>query len=147
MQRLLEIAENAKALTPQRVKRDLFAFIKTLEEELAAYNRATLNQDSEDVEGKPIGFYSAATELITNGRKKRGEPFDLLESGDFLDGLFAKVQGDSIFFDTTDSKRKEVLKNLLSENIFGMQEEDLNKVIEQRLAPFFIDYYTRKILE
>lgn len=147
MQRLLEIVENAKRLTPQKVRKDLFDFIKTLENELAQYNKSQLYADSQDVEGKAIGTYSKATEVITKGRKKEGQPFDLFETGDFLDGLFAKVQSDHIFFDTKDSKKKEVLKNLLSEDIFGLTEDNLNKVIKEKIAPYFIDYFRKELLK
>ncbi|AUC15412.1 hypothetical protein BTO06_09795 [Tenacibaculum sp. SZ-18] len=93
-----------------------------------------------------MGFYSKATELITNGRKKAGDPFDLLESGDFLDGLYAKVDRDNVFFDSRDSKRKEVLKHLLSNNVFGLQDADKNKVVDTRLLPYFQNYFRREFL-
>lgn len=145
MATLLQQYQRVKKLTPSKVSNDLFAFIKLLEQELAAYNVATLNQDSQDIFGNPIGFYSPATELLSNGKKKAGEPFDLLDSGDFLDGLFAKVQKDSIFFDTTDPKKKEVVKNLLSYNIFGLQEQDLNKVIREKVWPFYQNYLRKEL--
>lgn len=141
----LQLQKKAKAIKPSQVRRDLFNFIRSIEEELAAYNRATLHQDSEDVNKKPIGVYSTATELITDGRKKAGEPFDLFEIGDFLDGIFAKVQLGSIFFDTSDDKKKEVLSNLLTDDIFGLQDDDLYKVIDDRLIPFLINYYNQKL--
>jgi hypothetical protein len=143
---IFDLQTRAKKLTKTRIKNDLYRFIKTLEEELAAYNRATLFEESEDVKGKPIGFYSPATEIISDGEKKAGEPFTLKDKGDFLDGLFAKVQKDSVFFDTKDSKKKEVLKNLLSEDIFGLQKEDLNKVIDRKLLPFFQNYFRKQLL-
>lgn len=145
MATLLQQYEKVKKLSPEKIVRDVFAFIKTIEKELAAYNVATLNQNSEDIFGKPIGFYSRATENYTEGKKKFGEPFDLLDTGDFLEGVFAKVQKDSIFFDTKDSKKKEVLKNLLSQDIFGLQEQDLNKVIQERILPFMQKYFRKEL--
>lgn len=140
------IAQNrARKLTPGKVRNDLFRFIRSIEGELAAYNRATIFEDSEDVFGKPIGFYSPGTEIMTDGRKKAGEPFDLKESGKLLDDLFAKVQNHSIFFDTTDPKKKEVLKNLLTDNIFGLQDDDLKRVIDARILPFLLKYYTKNL--
>lgn len=144
MATLLEQYQNAKKLTPEKIVSDVFKFIDAIKEELAAYNVATLHQDSEDIFGKPIGFYSPGTENITNGRKKAGEPFDLLESGDFLESIFAKVQKDSVFFDASDSKKKEVFANLLSNNIFGLQEQDLNKVIQERILPHLQNNIIRK---
>jgi len=146
VQAYLKLINNSKKLTKSKVKKDLFNFIRTLEEEFAAYNRATLNDDSQTIDKKPLGFYSAATELITDGRKKRGEPFNLLETGDFLDGLFAKVQQNSILFDTTDSKKKEVIANLLNNNVFGLQDDDLNKTIETKLIPWAQSYFLKGFL-
>lgn len=143
---IFDLQIRAKKLTKTKIRNNLYRFIRTLEEELAAYNRATLFEESEDIEGNPIGFYSYATEIISDGEKKQGEPFTLKDKGDFLEGLFAKVQKDSVFFDTKDSKKKEVLKHLLSENIFGLQKEDLNKVIETRLLPFFQNYFKKQLL-
>lgn len=131
----------AQKLTPRKISNDLFNFIRTLENELAAYNRATLFEDSQDVNGKPIGFYSTGTEIMTDGRKKAGEPFNLLETGDFLESLFARVDRESIFFDASDKKKKDVLSNLLTLDIFGLQDDDLNTFIEKRLFPYMINYF------
>ena len=57
--------QNALRVTPQRISDDLFSFIRTLEQYLVELNREALNKRSEDVEGKPIGFYSPATEYIS----------------------------------------------------------------------------------
>lgn len=137
----------AKRLTPQKVRTDLFKFIRTLEEELAAYNRATLFEESQDVDGKPIGFYSPGTEIITDGRKKAGEPFDLKETGVFLESIFTKVQTDSIFFGATDPKLTEIFQNLLTTNIFGLQDEDLKKVVDTRLLPFLLKYFRKELIK
>lgn len=108
---------------------------------MVAYNTATIFQDSQSVTGKPIGFYSYATELITKGRKAKGQPFDLFETGDFLESFFAKVGRNYIQFGATDPKLKKVLDNLLTNDIFGLQDDDLNKVIEERLLPFLLKFY------
>ena len=147
MQAYQNIINNAKKLTKSKVKKDLFNFIRQLEGGLAVINRDTIFKKSEDIQGDPIGFYSRATQEITGGRKKEGDPFDLRESGTFLDSLYAKVQNDSILFDTTDSKKNKVLKNLLSQDIFGLQDDDLNDLLEQKLAPFMVIYYTQELLK
>lgn len=141
----LSAQQKAKRLTPAKVKKDLFNFIRTLENELAQYNRAKLNIDSQDVNGNPIGFYSKATEVITNGRKKEGQPFTLFDTGRFLPSVFAKVSNDSIFFGATDPKTPEVLQNLLSTDIFGLQDEDLNTVLQDKVQPFLIEYYRKQL--
>lgn len=137
--------EVRKNLSPQRISNDLFEFIRTLESELAKINRRTLNEKSQDADGKPIGFYSFATEIITGGRKAKGQPFDLKESGDFLNSIYAKVESESIFFDATDPKLGAILQNTISDDLFGLQDEELNKVIDEKILPYFITYLTEKL--
>ena len=147
MQAYQNLINKAKRLTKNKVKKDLFNFIRQLEGGLAVINTDTIFKKSEDTQGDPIGFYSRATEEITEGRKKEGDPFDLRETGTFLDSLYVKVQNDSILFDTTDPKKSEVLKNLLSEDIFGLQDSELDELIEQKLAPFMVIYYAQELLK
>lgn len=140
-----QFQKKAAQIKPNQVRNDLFNFIRSIEKELAAYNQATIFEESESVPGKPIGFYSRATELITGGEKKAGDPYTLKDSGDFLEGIFAKVQGTTIFFDTSDPKKKEVLKNLLTDDIFGLQDDDLKRAIDTRMLPFLLKYYRKKL--
>jgi len=143
---ILEQYEKAKNLTPQKIERDLYVFVRTLETYFADLNVEQLHLESKDIFGNPIGFYSAGTEAITNGRKKEGDPFNLKESGKFLNELFAKVQGDSLFFDTKDEKKPEVLENLLSKDIFGLSDDNLQKAINTKLLPFFQNYFFKELL-
>lgn len=136
----------AERLNPRKVSNDLFNFIRTLENEMAQFNRARLFIDSEDVEGNPIGFYSPATEAITEGRKKAGDPFNLFDTGEFLPSIFAKVEQESIFFDAKDPKTPEVLSNLLTTDIFGLNDEDLQRAIDEKILPFFLDYYRNNLV-
>ena len=139
--------KRAKALNHRKVSTDFFNFVRTIETVLADDNAQQLFLDSKDVFGKPIGFYSQGTENITNGRKKAGQPFNLKESGEFLKKLFAKVKGETIIFDTSDSKKNEVLGNLLTTDIFGLSDQDLKVVIDKKMRPFFIKYYKEKLLK
>ncbi|WP_435415867.1 hypothetical protein [Polaribacter aestuariivivens] len=140
MATLIQQLKRAEKLTPEKIVNDVFKFIRSIEKELVAYNQSTLFNDSEDIFGKPIGFYSSGTEIITKGQKKAGEPFDLKDTGDLLESIFSKVQNDSIFFGATDPKLKDVLKNTLSDDLFGLQDEDLNQVIKTRILPFLQGY-------
>lgn len=138
--------KKAKRLTPQRISSDLFKFIRTIEEEFAAFNRATIFDDSEGIKGQSIGFYSKATDLITGGEKAAGDPFTLKDTGKFLDELFAKVKGTSILFGTDDPKKKEVFKNLLTEDLFGLQDDDLKRIIDSRILPFLLKYFRKNLI-
>lgn len=138
--------KRASRLTPDKVVRDTFDFIRTLERELAQYNRARLNLDSKDIHGDPIGFYSIGTEKITKGRKVEGQPFDLFETGEFLRLLKAKVERDNVLFDSLDPKKPKVFENLLSEDIFGLSDEDLTTVISEKILPWMLPYFKRQMI-
>lgn len=140
-----EAQQIAKKLTPTKISKDLFNFIRTLEKYLADLNVDQIFNFSEDVFGNALGFYSKGTELITKGEKKAGDPFTLKDTGEFLEDVFSKVDSDSIFFDTKDSKKPDVLRNLLSEDIFGLTDENLQKFINEKLTPFFQSYFKSKL--
>ena len=68
--------KKSTSLQQNKLKDDLFRFIRSIEVEILEKNKSQLKDESKDIFGKPIGFYSQATELITDGRKAKGQPFD-----------------------------------------------------------------------
>lgn len=140
--------EKANQIIPERVNQELFDFIRSIEADLTALNKKQLNEDSKDIYGDAIGFYSYATEVITKGAKKKGEPFDAKDTGAFLDGLYAKIQGENIYFGSKDPKTKLILNsdNWLSKDLFGLSDENLNFIIQEKLKPFVIQLF-RNTLE
>ncbi|MFC5046897.1 hypothetical protein ACFSTE_15775 [Aquimarina hainanensis] len=155
MPNFLQVQQKAIKLTPEKVRKDLFKFIRSLESYLAELNRKQIHEKSQDVNGNPLGFYSPATEFITTNNlllgkggkiKKAGDPYDLKDTGDFLNNLFVKVDSDSVFFDTKDPKKQKVLKNLLSDDLFGLSDKELKKVIDKKISPFLLQYYKNNLL-
>lgn len=146
--------QNALRVTPQRISDDLFSFIRTLEQYLVELNREALNKRSEDVEGKPIGFYSPATEYISlnnallgkgNKIKRAGDPFTLEETGFLLKSIFTRVEQESIFFENNDPKLLEVFRNTLSDNLFGLQDVDLQSALDEKIRPFLIHFFKTEL--
>lgn len=146
MANFLQLQKRAKNLTSQRVKADFYDFLRSLENELAQYNKSQLFIGSKDISGEPIGTYSKRTQEITKGRKKAGQKFDLFEKGYFLGGFFAKLQGDFVQFGTTDGKKEKVLTNLLTTDIFGLDKDNKIRVVKEKLLPFFQNYYKNKLI-
>lgn len=135
----------------------LFRFIKSIEKELVSLNREQINEFSSDIYGNALGFYSRASEYIStnnallgkgNKIKREGDPFDLEDTGDFLSKLYAKVSKDFITFGSTDPKTDLILENesLLSKDIFGLTDSNLESIISKLILPFYRDHF-RKILE
>ncbi len=155
MEILSQLKKRGQSLTKTKVRRDFFEFIRGLEKYLAEINKTQLNKESKDIFGNPLGFYSKATEFITtnnallgkgNKIKKAGDPYDLNDTGDFLKSINTSVSSYNILFKATDPKTKDVLKNLLTPDILGLSDEDLNQVINERFLPFFYDYYIKNLL-
>lgn len=140
-----EAKVKAEKLTPTRVNKDFFNFIKSIQKELADLNRIALNEDSQDIYGKAIGYYSKATEEISDGRKPQGTPFTLYDEGIFLPSIYASVDNDSIFFGANDPKLNDILTNLLSKEILGLRDEDLEKVIAEKFSPFLLEYFYNEL--
>jgi hypothetical protein len=137
----------ANQISENIVTNVMFDFIRGIEKEFTRLNEIQLNEKSKDIYGDAIGFYSYATEVISKGKKKKGEPFDAKDTGSFLSKLYAKVENNQIVFGSTDSKVPLIINsdNWLSKDLFGLTDEDLNKVIEIRIKPFIINYYRKSL--
>ncbi|WP_445453089.1 hypothetical protein [Flavobacterium sp. 25HG05S-40] len=135
-------------LSADRASKELFDFIKSIESEIVQLNREQLNEKSKDIYGDAIGFYSKATEIITKGDKKAGEPFTAKDTGSFLEGLYAKVQNNMVVFGSSDPKTSIILnsENWLSSDLFGLTDLDLENLIDTKLKPFMIEYYQKQLL-
>jgi hypothetical protein len=137
----------ANQISENIVTNVMFDFIRGIEKEFTRLNEIQLNEKSKDIYGDAIGFYSYATEVISKGKKKKGEPFDAKDTGSFLSKLYAKVENNQIVFGSTDSKVPLIINsdNWLSKDLFGLTDEDLNKVIESKIKPFIINYYRKSL--
>lgn len=141
MPTLQEKLQQAKKLTPNRLQNDLFKYIRSIEKELLDLEKKRISEESKDIEGNPLGFYSKATELITGGKKKAGDPFSGIDTGNWFKGFFMQEVSGVLRFGSTDPKTNDILNsdNWLSDEIFGLSDDELKEVIETRLLPFFID--------
>jgi hypothetical protein len=140
MATLQEHLNQARKINPDRLKRDLFKFIKSIETELTDIEKERISQRSEDILGNPIGFYSKKTERLSGGRKKAGEPFTGVDTGDWFKGFFIKIENERVVFGSSDPKTSEILKSefWLSKQLFGLTDDELKEVISTQILPFFL---------
>lgn len=94
--------------------------------------------------GQVIGLYSFATEKISNGRKKAGDPYNLHDTGYFLQTLTVHVFKDYFITDADGQKQNENLFDKFGDGIIGLTDENLSKLI-LILKDNFLQY-ARKIL-
>ena len=142
-----EQLNRARNISPDMVTRDLFEFIKSIRDLMIKLNQEQIYEKSQDVNGNALGFYSYATEQITKGRKKKGEPFDGKDTGEWLSKFYVSVYNDVFWFGSSDPKTDDILSSphWLSHDLFGLTDENLKMVVETKLLPFVINYYREKL--
>ncbi len=139
-----KIDEHLKlALTLDDAKAWVEAHTKELQEDIL--NLIKINQlfnEGIDEDGQVIGFYSKLTEILSNGRKKAGDHFTLLDTGEFFDSMYINVLKDSIYIDANYTKMED--QDWWSIDILGLTEENL-EIYAERIKNNFI-IYARKVL-
>lgn len=147
MATIRQMLVKSRTLTPNKLERDLFKFIKSIKKEILEKNKDQIQNNSEDVFGNPLGFYSLATEVISKGKKKKGDPFTGFETGDFFKGFYMQEVSGVLRFGSKDPKTNDILnsKNWLSDELFGLTDKNLKEVIQERLLPFFIENIRNKL--
>lgn len=104
-----------------------------------------------DTEGNIIGTYTFATELITGGRKQAGEPYDLTDTGEFIDSWVVHVRTGEIEILTNPFKVDPIegtinlFEKLNNFKIVGLTEENQEKFNDFVLPLFIKDYENRFI--
>ena len=111
------------------VKKDIIRFIQDDQ----------LTQKGIDGDGDVIGLYSRATEMMTNGRKREGDRYNLNDTGAFYRSMYVRAMIDSIFIDANPIKDKDNLFLKYGENIIMLTDENL-QIISQKIKQKIIDY-------
>ena len=140
MATLQQQLKRAKKIQPNKLEKDLYKFVRSIEKEIVNLEKKRISEDSEDIFGKPIGFYSKATDAITDGKKEWGTPFTGIDTGDWFKGFYMQEVSGVLRFMSKDPKTQLILnsKHWLSDKLFGLSNKDLKKVIAEKLLPFFI---------
>ena len=89
MANFLKQYQKAKKLTRSKLEKDLFDYIRRLESYLLDLNKTQIQEDSQDIFGNPLGFYSEETQSY-NPEKVAGSPFTGYDSGSWLSNFDLK---------------------------------------------------------
>lgn len=137
----------AQSIRPDLVSKDLFDFIRSIEKYMVDLNKKQIYEDSQDVYGNAIGFYSRATELITGGAKMAGDPFTGKDTGAWLSKFYVSVQDGIFFFGSTDPKTDDILDSphWLSADLFGLTDDNLQLVIDDKILPFILQFFRQSL--
>jgi hypothetical protein len=138
-----KIAFNAKKLS------DAIAWYTALDENTKSFILGLIKNDQLskgiDADGDTIGLYSYWTEIISEGRKEEGTPYNLYDTGAFYNSLRIIISGLSFIVEGNGQKDDENLFVKYGDNIVGLTNESLEK-LAQELLPKYINY-VREILQ
>lgn len=99
-----------------------------------------------DGDGNVIGYYSPATEAITNGRKRAGDPYNLYDTGAFHKSIFITVMRDSFIVEGNGNKGDDDLFVKFGDEIIGITDENMDRVAAI-LADKYREYIIKVLLD
>ena len=102
-----------------------------------------LMEEGVDANNDIIGTYSYLTEVLSGGRKRMGDPYNLNDTGAFFRSMFIKVLSDSILIDADSAKMED--QNWWSVDILGLTEENLDIYATMVKENFIL--YARRVLD
>lgn len=150
MATIQEQLERVKNLNPKTLEKKLFDSIRSLESVILKLNEEQLNKSQTALDA-PIfsskrgrGTYSRATEILSGGRKKEGDPYNLFDTGDFRSGLFVNVKNNVAVFGSLDPKTPSLVDDY-GINILGLNDDNLTKVIKEDLLPIFLEFNRKQL--
>ena len=144
MATVLQVRERlGPLLSRETVYGILFDVIRSFEAYLVDLNLIQLEK-GEDIFGKVVGTYSKATELESlfgsgprpRREKREGQPYNFEWTGGLFDGFTLEITGTTATFTSRDSKTP-LLQEKYGE-IFGLQDENLQEAIREKIGPAFI---------
>jgi hypothetical protein len=153
MEEAINLLDNIAAfLKPDEVWKRVF-LDKTLQNTIIVeyIQQDQLLSEGVDETGNPLRnkdngrtTYSAATEMLSNGRKLEGEPYNLLDSGDFYRSMVFLLGKDFFEIDADPIKGNDNLFTKFGEGIIGLTEESKTKLQVELLERY--DKEIRRIL-
>lgn len=136
----------------------MFQEIRKIEQELINYNIDQI-ENFTDSYGQPMvntnkkysGRYSKLTEEIAKienplASKNYGDPYNFLWTGEFLKGFELRIENQTLSFRNTGTgagSKKAFFDGY--KNLLGLTDENLNRVISERILPFFLEYFYNEL--
>lgn len=151
---MLKIIENAKQLTPKKIKSDLLKFLLSIDDVIKDLNIKQLEK-AEGSDDKPLknsnrkysGVYSSATEFISKKEKplapkKAGSKYNFLYHGDFIKSFEMYQRGEEldIFSTGTGSGEKKAFFDGYT-NLYSLNTKSKKILIDKYFHSFLIEYY------
>lgn len=158
MANFLQAQKTASQIKPARVKSEFFKYIRSIENIFFDLNIDQI-EDSQNAEGQILqnrnkkfkGVYAESTQLFAlidgvTTPKVKGTPYNFLWTGEFLKGFEMVIRnGDLSFFSTGTGSGDKAAFFKGYDHLFGLTDDNLNRVIDSELLPFLLNYYQEKL--
>jgi len=150
MATILEQIKRLERLNEAEITKQLFLAVKKAEDKFIALNKSQLDK-GEDYLGNIVGHYSKHTQGYADAdgirkSKKEGDPYNFDWFGDFFDGFKLGINGDEATILSNALGSDSKLDFLTTHNLFGLNDENLAKVIKEEILPF-INNFARRTLK
>lgn len=141
---LEQALNNWKKINLNKIEQEI---LKELEPEIIDLNISQLSR-GEGKSGSKFPEYANpdyfAAKRAQGLTEQAGDNYNLLLTGDFRQGFYLKQTQNESFVDSTDNKTPRLL--LLTDNdIFGLQQQNLGKLIDDKIEDLICDRLEKKM--
>jgi len=139
-QKIIEL----KALTVDQQERDILLILQKFKEILIDFNTSQL-MSGKNSKGQSLGDYASDSyaKLKRSMNPKANGHVDLYFEGDWQESFFLEAQSFPVLFNASNWKTNLLVTNY-GEDVFGIDEDNLEKFIEGYLLQAVQQYYLRK---
>ena len=141
MATILQQQKKLEKLSPKVTIENIFQALKHAEKLVLDINKSQLS-DGDNSLGDNVGTYHPDTQAyydadsINRVTKSSGDPYNFDWSGSFFDGFELSVQGIEATISSTGVGSGGKKKFLTTNNLFGLQEDNLKTIIKEEILPF-----------
>lgn len=154
-ERLFQIVNNVKALEEKQVAVEIFSGSEVQKFIIDLNRIEQLFKKGVDSYGKPIGYYSALTDIMTQGEtfsfdgyshtKREGTHYTLLDTGAFYRSFRVILTESGFMIEADDEKEGEYLTDRYGLDIIGLSKESKNE-LAAHIVDKIIELVRSKIL-
>ena len=142
--------KNLEKLNEKAIVSQLFKAVKEAENKFIEFNKAQLGS-GENIYGGIVGLYAESTQGYADrdgisNKKPVGEPYYFDWFGDFYKGFNLSISGEEATISSTGVGSGDKKEFLTTNNLFGLNNENLTKVIKDEIIPF-INRFARATLK
>jgi len=150
MATILEQIKRLEKLNEAEITKQLFIAVKKAENKFIEFNKRQL-AIGDNADGEQVGVYAKSTQGYADSdgistSKSAGDPYNFDWFGDFYKGFGLSVSGDEATIFSTGIGSGDKANFLTTNNLFGLNDDNLSNVIREEILPF-INNFARRTLK